>query len=115
MSPAALRDMPPSEMQISKVQARFQGAHFSAIANFGNAVFDCLALFGSARFSELCTNFGEASFLDEADFTQAKFSGTANFRLASFGKIGKLLEGGLSCRCQFPGCQIHGLCQLSER
>ena len=108
MSPAALRDMPPSEMQISKVQARFQGAHFSAIANFGNAVFDCLALFGSARFSELCTNFGEASFLDEADFTQAKFAGTANFRLASFGKSASFWKAAFLADANFQGAKFMG-------
>ncbi|MCX6678118.1 MAG: pentapeptide repeat-containing protein [Methanothrix sp.] len=61
-------------------QARFQGANFSAIANFGNAVFKCLALFGSARFSELCTNFGEASFLADANFQGANFKGYAGFQ-----------------------------------
>jgi hypothetical protein len=88
--------------------ARFQGTHFSAIANFGNAVFDCLALFGSARFSELCTNFGEAIFLDEADFTQAKFAGTANFRLASFGKSASFWKAAFLADANFQGAKFMG-------
>ncbi|MEI8003762.1 MAG: pentapeptide repeat-containing protein, partial [Methanothrix sp.] len=89
-------------------QARFQGAHFSAIANFGNAVFDCLALFVSARFSELCTNFGEARFLEDADFTQANFSGTANFRLTSFGKSASFWKAGFLADANFQGAKFMG-------
>lgn len=88
--------------------ARFQGAYFSAIANFGNSVFNCLASFGSARFSELCTNFGEASFLDEADFTEAKFSGTANFRLTSFGKSASFWKAGFLADANFQGAKFMG-------
>jgi hypothetical protein len=88
--------------------ARFQGTHFSTIANFGNAVFDCQALFGSARFSELCTNFGEASFLDEADFTQAKFAGTANFRLTSFGRSASFWKAIFLADAIFQGGKFMG-------
>jgi len=88
--------------------ARFRGTHFSAIANFGNAVFDCQALFGSARFSELCTNFGEASFLEEADFTQAKFAGTANFRLTFFGKPASFWKAGFLADANFQGAKFMG-------
>jgi len=88
--------------------ARFQGTHFSAIANFGNAVFESLALFASARFSDLCTNFGEASFLEEADFTQAKFAGTANFRLTSFGKSASFWKAGFLADANFQGAKFMG-------
>ncbi|MFZ2471689.1 MAG: pentapeptide repeat-containing protein [Methanothrix sp.] len=88
--------------------ARFQGTHFSAIANFGNAVFNCQALFGSARFSELCTNFGEARFLEEADFTQAQFEGTANFRLTSFGKPASFWKAGFLADANFQGAKFMG-------
>jgi len=88
--------------------ARFQGSNFSAIANFGNAVFDFLALFSSARFSKLCTNFGEAEFLDEADFTQAKFAGTANFRLTSFGKSASFWKAGFLADANFQGAKFMG-------
>ncbi len=88
--------------------ARFQGTHFSAIANFGNAVFDCPAHFGSARFSKLCTNFGEASFLDEADFTQAKFAGTANFRQTSFGRSVSFWKTIFLADANFQGAKFMG-------
>jgi hypothetical protein len=88
--------------------ARFQGAHFSAIANFGNAVFDCPAHFGSARFSKLCTNFGEASFLEEADFTQAKFAGTANFRQTSFGRSASFWKAIFLADSNFQGAKFMG-------
>jgi len=88
--------------------ARFQGTHFSAIANFGNAVFDCPAHFGSARFSKLCTNFGEASFLDEADFTQAKFAGTANFRQTSFGRSVSFWKAIFLADANFQGAKFMG-------
>ncbi len=88
--------------------ARFQGTHFSAIANFGNAVFDCPVHFGSARFSKLCTNFGEASFRDEADFTQAKFAGTANFRLTSFGRSVSFWKAIFLADANFQGAKFMG-------
>jgi hypothetical protein len=88
--------------------ARFQGAHFSAIANFGNAVFDCLANFGSVRFSELCTNFGEASFQDDADFTQAEFAGTVNFRLTSFGRSASFWKTIFLADANFQGAKFMG-------
>ncbi len=88
--------------------ARFQGTHFSAIANFGNALFDCPAHFVSARFSKLCTNFGEASFLDEADFTQAKFTGTANFRQTSFGRSVSFWKAIFLADANFQGARFMG-------
>ena len=88
--------------------ARFQGTHFSAIANFGNALFDCPAHFVSARFSKLCTNFGEASFLDEADFTQAKFAGTANFRQTSFGRSVSFWKAIFLADANFQGARFMG-------
>ena len=88
--------------------ARFQGTHFSAIANFGNVVFDCPAHFVSARFSKLCTNFGEASFLDEADFTQAKFTGTANFRQTSFGRSVSFWKAIFLADANFQGARFMG-------
>jgi hypothetical protein len=89
-------------------QARFQGACFFAIANFGNAGFDGPASFGSARFSELCTNFGEVKIRDDADFTQAQFSGTANFRLASFGKSASFWKAGFLADANFQGAKFTG-------
>ena len=88
--------------------ARFQGTHFSAIANFGNALFDCPAHFVSARFSKLCTNFGEASFLDEADFTQAKFTGTTNFRQTSFGRSVSFWKAIFLADANFQGARFMG-------
>lgn len=88
--------------------ARFQGAFFSAIANFGNAVFDCQALFGSARFSKLCTNFQEADFRDDVDFTQSKFDGTTNFRLTSFSKSVSFWKAGFLADANFQGAKFAG-------
>lgn len=88
--------------------ARFQGAFFSAIANFGNAVFDCQAFFGSAWFSKLCTNFQEADFRDDVDFTQSKFEGTTNFRLTSFGKSASFWKAGFLADANFQGAKFAG-------
>ncbi len=88
--------------------ARFQWANFFAIANFGNALFDCPAFFSSARFSKLCTNFQEAEFLDEADFTQAKFAGTASFRMTSFGKSSSFWKTSFLADANFQGAKFAG-------
>ncbi|HPC89735.1 MAG TPA: pentapeptide repeat-containing protein [Methanothrix sp.] len=88
--------------------ARFQGAAFSAIANFGGAVFSCPAHFGQCSFSELCTNFGEAKMLEDADFTDARFSGTANFRLASFCRSASFWKTAFLGEAIFQGGRFSG-------
>ncbi|OPY52249.1 MAG: hypothetical protein A4E49_01909 [Methanosaeta sp. PtaU1.Bin112] len=89
-------------------EAKFQEASFFAIANFGRALFCCPANFVSASFSELCANFLEASFRNDADWTGSRFSGTANFNSASFGGSTSFWNSYFNAEASFQGAKFAG-------
>ena len=105
---AALRDMPPSEMQILPRPGSIPGGLFFRHRQLRQCRLRLPGQLWLGRFCELCTNFGEASFLDDADFTQAKFSGTANFRLASFGGSASFWKAIFLADANFQGAKFMG-------
>jgi hypothetical protein len=94
-------------------EAKFQEASFFAIANFGRALFCCPANFVSASFSELCANFLEASFRNDADWNRIQVLWDRQLQFSLIWGIDELLELVFQCRSLIPGGEVRRLCQLS--